>query len=318
LDQPPVSGRQWIIGTIPVGPVAAENLPEVVVLGKGAMIELRTLLLATDLGPDSTPAFGHARLLAEKWGARLVLYHAVPVPEHRYAHWAFAHGHEVWMAAERHARAELERQAAVLTCPHEIVVERRPAPLDAILEAGHAYEPDLTIMGTHARVGLAHLMLGSVAEDVVLRAFGPILCVPPGAVAHGGYKRILVPTDFSDLSRRAFPLAACLAKRFDAEVIGLHVVQGSRGSTLGSLPEDLGRSTEEYLRAFFTEHFGAGNVTPSVRTGHVWERIAHGASSLAEGLVVMATRGHDSFSDRVLGSNTERVIRHAPCPVLVA
>jgi nucleotide-binding universal stress UspA family protein len=34
--------------------------------------------------------------------------------------------------------------------------------------------------------------------------------------------------------------------------------------------------------------------------------------------VVMSTRGHDSFSDHILGSNTERVVRHAPCPVLVA
>ena len=35
-------------------------------------------------------------------------------------------------------------------------------------------------------------------------------------------------------------------------------------------------------------------------------------------LIVMSTRGHDSLSDRVMGSNTERVVRHAPCPVLVA
>jgi len=35
-------------------------------------------------------------------------------------------------------------------------------------------------------------------------------------------------------------------------------------------------------------------------------------------LIVMSTRGHDSFADRILGSNTERVVRHAPCPVLVA
>ena len=88
------------------------------------MMELRTLLLATDLGPDSMPAFAHARFLAEHLGARLILYHGVPVPEHRYPHWAFAHGHEVWVSAERHARAELERQSQVLTCPHELVVER--------------------------------------------------------------------------------------------------------------------------------------------------------------------------------------------------
>jgi nucleotide-binding universal stress UspA family protein len=35
-------------------------------------------------------------------------------------------------------------------------------------------------------------------------------------------------------------------------------------------------------------------------------------------LIVMATRGHDSLGDHILGSNTERVVRHAPCPVMVA
>ena len=35
-------------------------------------------------------------------------------------------------------------------------------------------------------------------------------------------------------------------------------------------------------------------------------------------LIVMSTRGYDSLADRVLGSNTERVVRRAPCPTLVA
>jgi nucleotide-binding universal stress UspA family protein len=283
------------------------------------MIELRTLLLATDLGPDSAPAFAHARFLAEHFGARLILYHGVPVPEHRYAHWAFAHGHEVWVSAERHARAELERQAQVLTCPHELVVERRSSPLEGILDAIRNRKPDLAVLGTHGREGLAHLMLGSVAEDVMQQAFRPILCVPPAVRGTPApYRRILVPTDFSELSRAAFPMAAFMARKFEAQVVALHVVSGARSGTLEALPPDLGHGTEHTLHEFFKEHFGGLDVLPSVRTGHVWERIAHGAASLTNGLVVMSTRGHDSFSDRILGSNTERVLRHAPCPVLVA
>jgi nucleotide-binding universal stress UspA family protein len=261
------------------------------------MIELRTLLVATDLGPDSVPAFGHARFLAEQFGARLILYHGVSVPEHRYPHWAFAHGHEVWISAERHARAELERQAQVLSFPHELVVERRSSPLE----------------------GLAHLMLGSVAEEVMQRSFCPILCVPPSAIeAPAPYRRLLVPTDFSEVSRAAFPMAAFLARRFEADVVALHVVHAARSGTLEPLPANLGAGTEETLREFFRAHFQGLNVVPSVRRGHVWQRIAHAAESLRNGLVVMSTRGHDSFSDRILGSNTERVLRHAPCPVLVA
>jgi nucleotide-binding universal stress UspA family protein len=283
------------------------------------MVELRTLLLGTDLGPDSAAAFAHARFLAERLSAHLILYHAVPVPEHRFAHWAFAHGHEVWLSAERHARAELERQAQALTCPHELVVERRGSPFEGILDAVRSRNPDLVVLGTHGRGGLAHMMLGSVAEEVVQRAFRSVLCVPPGAKgAAGPYRRILVPTDFSLASRLAFPLAALLARTFGAEVTVLHVVSAARQSALQGLPEAVGVPTEDSVRRFAKEDLGDLPLVPVVLKGHVWERIAHTAGSASSDLVVMATRGHDSFSDRILGSNTERVLRHAPCPVLVA
>jgi nucleotide-binding universal stress UspA family protein len=283
------------------------------------MIQLRHLLLATDLGPDSVPALAHARFLSEHFGARLTLYHAVPVPDHRYAHWAFAHGHEVWQAAERHASAELQRLAESLACPHEVVVERRSSPLEGILDAIKARQPDLAVLGTHGRDRLAHLLLGSVAEDVVERAFRSVICVPPGATGPAGpYRRLLVPTDFSLASRLAFPLAAFLAKAFDAEVTVLHVVSSARQSALHGLPEERRRPTEDSVREFAREDFPEVALAPRVASGHVWERIAHAAKELRSDLVVMSTRGHDSFSDRILGSNTERVLRHAPCPVLVA
>jgi nucleotide-binding universal stress UspA family protein len=281
-------------------------------------IRLSTLLFATDLGPDSAPALAHSRLLAAHFGARLVLYHAVPVPEHRFAHWAFAHGHEVWVSAERHARAELERQAEGLACEHELVVERRPSPLDGILEAIRLRRPDLVVLGTHGREGLGHLLLGSVTEAVMHESHRvPLLCIPSRAPAPAGpYQRILVPTDFSPVSRRAFPMAAFLGRAFEAEVIALHVVGRAR-SLLGPLPEDLGRAAEQSLREFVHEDLGDLRLSVAVRTGHVWERIAHAASALKDGLVVMSTSGEDSFKDHILGSNTERVVRHAPCPVLV-
>ena len=283
------------------------------------MIQLRHVLLATDLGPDSASAFEHGRALAERFSARLILYHAVPVPDHRYAHWAFAHGHEVWVAAERHARAELERLSAGLACPHEIVLDRRSSALEGVLDAVRLHEPDLIVLGTHGRDRLAHLMLGSMAEDVITHAFRSIFCVPPLARGVAGeYRRILVPTDFSLASQIAFPMAALFARTFGAEVTLLHVVPGSRPSALKALPDDLRLPTEEAVRALAKEGFGDMAIFPRVCTGHVWERIVETAKSSRSDLIVMATRGHDSFADRILGSNTERVLRHAHCPVLVA
>ena len=284
------------------------------------MIQLRHVLVATDLGPDSAIAFAHARALAEAFSARLTLYHAVPVPDHRYAHWAFAHGHEVWVAAERHARAELERWAAGIACPHEVVLERRSSALEGVLDALRHYQPDLAVLGTHGRDRLAHLMLGSMAEDVMTQAFRSVFCVPPLARGEAGvYRRILVPTDFSLASQIAFPMAALFARTFGAEVTLLHVVPGSHKAAGTETSDDLRRPTEEAVRALAQEGLGGDlAIFPRVRSGHVWERVVDTAKASRADLIVMATRGHDSFSDRILGSNTERVLRHAHCPVLVA
>lgn len=284
------------------------------------MIQLRHLLVATDLGPDSATAFAHARALAAAFSARLTLYHAVPVPDHRYAHWAFAHGHEVWVAAERHARAELERWGAGITGPYELVLERRSSALEGVLDALRVRQPDLVVLGTHGRDRLAHLMLGSMAEDVMTHAFRSVFCVPPQAHGEPGvYRRILVPTDFSLASQIAFPMAALFARTFGSEVTLLHVVPGSHKAAATKPSDELRRPTEEAVRALAQEALGGDlAIFPRVRSGHVWERIVETAKASHCDLIVMATRGHDSFSDRILGSNTERVLRHAHCPVLVA
>lgn len=281
------------------------------------MVSLRRLLLITDLGPESGAALAHARFLAEHFGATLVLYHAVPVPDHRYPHWAFAHGHEVWLAAERHARAEAERLAGTLECAHELILERRSSPLEGILDVLRSQNPDLAIMGTHGRRGLAYLFEGSVAEEVLERHACPVLCLPPGTLTQAGpYRRILVPTDLSAASRGAWPWAALLARAFEAEVTLLHVVPGARPSTpAGPSPDAAG---EDALRRFAEGDFAGLRLRTKVDAGRVFQRIVETARAESSGLVVMSTRGHDSLSDRILGSTTERMLRHAHCPVLVA
>jgi nucleotide-binding universal stress UspA family protein len=146
----------------------------------------------------------------------------------------------------------------------------------------------------------------------------PVLCVREGGRLP--YRRILVPTDFSLASRLAFPMAAFLAASFGAEVVALHVTPPVGATTLSGVPAPapVELPSEATLWRFLQEDFAGLSVNALVQTGPVWERISHTAKVEQVDLVVMSTRGHDSFSDRVLGSNTERVIRHAPCPVLVA
>lgn len=285
-------------------------------------LNLREVLVPTDLSPGAERAFEHARLLCKRFGARMTLYHAVEVPDPIYAHWAFAHGHQVWCQAAMAAESSLRCWAGRVDDGQvDVVVERSSSAHRALVQRMKATHPDLTVMGTHAREGWSHLLLGSVTEKVVQQAHCPVLCIR-STEHHDSlpYKRILVPTDLSLASRLPFPLARRLVEAFEADVIGLHVVPSATLATLSGIPDSLPTvlPSEAQVWRFFQQDFEGLPVTAQVCSGTVWERIAHVARVEKADLIVMSTRGHDSLADRILGSNTERVVRHAPCPVLVA
>jgi nucleotide-binding universal stress UspA family protein len=136
------------------------------------------------------------------------------------------------------------------------------------------------------------------------------------------YRRILVPTDMSMASGRTFPIASQLARAFGAEVIALHVAAPLLGDpafgTSGVTYEVEARvPSEAALSQFVGSDFAGVKVLPRVLIGSAWDRIIETAALEHADLIVMSTHGHDSLADRVIGSHTERVIRHAACPVLV-
>ncbi|MET0554923.1 MAG: universal stress protein [Vicinamibacteria bacterium] len=283
---------------------------------------LRSVFFPTDLSPGSERAFGHARLLASRFAAGVTIYHALEIPA---ARWVRAAGREEelrrTLAAE--ARADLERRAASLGVPHEVVVDDDVSAADclvdiAVLRRVQATRPDLVVMASHSRSALDSFFLGSVAQEVLAHAGRPVLVVGPRSEATpAGYRRILVPTDLSEASARAFPYAALLASRFDADLVALHVFPRPILSALADIPRALAAAVPDpsTLRAFVDGRGGA-RMRPRVEQGAPWERIVAVAREEHADLIVMATNGADGIGERVLGSQTERVVRHAHCPVL--
>jgi nucleotide-binding universal stress UspA family protein len=289
------------------------------------MSEIRTILFASDLSPESDRAFEHARFLAERFGARLTIYHGLEMPRAEYSGWVDANDDRRgrW---ERKVREELSRRAGSLTVPHEIVVEGPVLGghflVDlALLDVIHKTRPDLTVMATRGRKGFASFFLGSVTEQVVQHAGRPVLCVRKSA--HGfvlPYQRLLIPTDFSPASRRAFPLAAVMARNFEAKVTALHVAAAPTLAVLVGVPDaPLPRvPSEDEVRRFLLPEFTGLPVEARVcATGAPWHQIVKTAEERQSDLIVMSTQGLDSLHDQIIGSNAERVLRHAPCPVLV-
>ncbi len=218
---------------------------------------------------------------------------------------------EVWSWVCADVRKELGRRAAALSVPCDVVVDGAPGepavPVDvALLELIRREEPDLTVMASHGRAGLSAFFVGSVTQEVVRRGGRPVLVTRS---RQGGgappYRRILVPTDLSAKARRALPLAALLAHAFESRVTAVHAVSpGAREP-----------GADEVRKAVAPE---LPAVSVRVERGAAWDVIVRVAAEEEADLVVMASKGHDSLSDSVIGSNAERVVRHAPCPVLVA
>jgi nucleotide-binding universal stress UspA family protein len=138
-------------------------------------------------------------------------------------------------------------------------------------------------------------------------------------------KKILVPIDFSAMSRQAFQYALRFAEQFGCEVVLLHVVEPESviaGTPLATevfaQPEDDTIAAKAELAALAASWRSRRNsVTSAVRIGHAPNEINKAAKELDVDLIVIATHGFTSWRHLCIGATAERVVRTAPCPVLV-
>ena len=134
--------------------------------------------------------------------------------------------------------------------------------------------------------------------------------------------KILVPVDLSDYSAKVFDAIAPLREVFSPEVVLCHVIE-NRGIPLVQFSQlvdlDTARTqAEDRLVALSAAHFAdTEKVSSIVRVGLPADELVAVADELHCDLVALATRGLEGLTHAVLGSTTERVLRHANCPVLV-
>ncbi len=140
-----------------------------------------------------------------------------------------------------------------------------------------------------------------------------------------GLHRILVPIDFSACSKKALAYARPFAAQFHAEIVLLHVsalnymvAEGFGGIDIPTLREDLIKEAEGQLGDILKELETPG-ITASllVREGRAATEIVDVAKDENIDLIVMSTHGYSNIKHVLLGSVTENVVRHAPCPTLV-
>jgi nucleotide-binding universal stress UspA family protein len=155
------------------------------------MTNFTRILVPTDFSPAADRALGHARSLAEAFGASIHLLHVFEDP-----FTAAAYAPEVFATISPEYREAALADAGRLLEERLGAQERREfggttelvvgVPAREIVRYAAAHGIDLIVMGTHGRSGLAHLVLGSVAERVVRTAPCAVLTIRDKAAASEG------------------------------------------------------------------------------------------------------------------------------------
>ena len=134
---------------------------------------VKNVVVPIDFSAVSEAALAYGRNFARAFGARL---HVIHVAENDFLRPTAADPHVLSAALERQVANKLtqdDRQSL-----HAVAVIRKSdAPADEIVQYAMSENADIIIMGTHGRRGIAHVLVGSVAEKVIRSASCPVLTV---------------------------------------------------------------------------------------------------------------------------------------------
>jgi nucleotide-binding universal stress UspA family protein len=293
------------------------------------MLSIGKILFPTDFSNASTAALGHAVMLADGFSAELTLLH-VATNESGVQH---AHFPELEKAGNE-LEEMIEEQLAEITGtarPQRLAVKRvvrqNPEPVQEIATFSADGKFDLIVMGTHGRTGVAHLLMGSIAENLVRVAPCPVLTVREHMEKEEvvPYLKILVPVDFSAHAEKALKYGIALAMNFEAPLILLHVLDMPVQPSHYDLDEnflmqrqpDIETTTINALRDLMKRlspqrlEFSTACVV-----GRAYAEIVNYAAKHDCDLIVLGTHGLSALEKFLLGSTAAKVVRHAPCPVL--
>lgn len=294
-----------------------------------------SVLVATDLSSGSENALRAGAVQARESDSHLTVLHCLEAAAEGVALKDFvSHSEEILVAAQREALEELEN-AYFEAVPAEL----RPREVDfrvelkfagvGVLEAVSAEIFDVVVLGPTGAGTLSGMLFGSTAEEVVRESTVPVLVVPPDARADA-IDTIVAPVDLSECSRASLERAVALARAHDARLNVVHHYVVPYGGLLRldaePAPEQLERLEAEHRQALeaFVADVDLSGVDcrlklwkSSVTNSSAAESIVEIARDEQADLIVMGTHGRRGFKRLFLGSTAFKVLRHAPCQVMV-
>ena len=265
------------------------------------MQNLQRLCVGTNFSPESDVAIQSAVTLARATGAQIDVLHVVhrPALYERVLQRQTTSDDEIVARATEHLRQSTGGAAfAGLTVHHHVRV------------------------GARKHGGLSGLLLGSTADRVLRKASVPVLLARHALPEKPSC--ILAPTDFSEASRPALGEALALARRWDARIVLLHVIEPivqayawatdlAGGEIYVIEPEELQPEWDALIAQLDLK--GVRWEQQTIK-GEVSTTVADVARSLSADLIVMGTHGRTGLTHALLGSVAEGVARAADTSVL--
>jgi nucleotide-binding universal stress UspA family protein len=294
-------------------------------------LQIRNVLVPVDFSPPSLEAIEQALPLNKEFGADLHLAHvfasdypittliALPLvlPEV-----------EIDQSVHRHLKDIAKKYSIDLRRENLHALKGRP--FEEICRLARDISIDLIVIATRGHTGWKHLALGSTAERVVRYSPCPVLVMRPGT-ARGrkpqlGFKKILVPIDFSECSLKGLAYAKAWARQFNSTLVLLNSVHfqyyiASDEYARYDLPllmQQAEKAAREQMRDLVRKtDWNRLKVETSLHVGHAGQQICERAEDCDADLIVTSTHGITGLKHVLIGSTAEYVVQHAPCPVLV-
>ena len=280
-------------------------------------IRMKKILWATDFSDEASDALRYAAVFARAFGAELLALHVVPDFSPALYNTMEAIKGELTSriaGVKSEMLKRLDEQNRLEGLSFRSLVKEGKAG-EAIVATAREEEADLIVMGKKGRTGLDRLFIGSVANQVLRSSPVPVLATKKRR-GKPAFKKILVPTDFSDQEEIERDYAWELARGFDADIMLLSILELHDHNFAPRIVEGMMDALRDRLsqrRRRGKENFKVKeDVFPAINAS---AGIVDYLETHRYDLIVISTCGQSRLERFFLGSTTEKVIAYSSMPV---
>jgi nucleotide-binding universal stress UspA family protein len=291
-------------------------------------MEINKILWASDGSMESDMALKYVELLASKYGSEIVGLSVVQPVDIERLKVPVDVKKELFSIQALLEKKEYNRINKALK-----QLELKDTKLDVCIETGIPHKEilrvakeekvDLIAMGKRGLGLKDRILLGSNTNKVLRMANAPVLAVRHKKGDKIDIKKILVPTDLSELTSISLDFAIDIANRFNSTIYLLHILElhHSYEISTSKIIEELRvlalKELRSYLEKIPKERIKGINIKEMVTLYlRAWFGIINFAEENGIDLIIMTTHGRKGLARFMLGSTAEKVISESPCPVL--